>query len=112
MKADVVNMADATFDRNVSEQVRDIIFDAIKSIIKKSKRPDTISLIENITESLINFEEAELGDSISKLFGSRVLINKKTKQGLDSLFVNEGTSAGNTPQGQNNTLPDFTPVDI
>ena len=42
-------MADVAVDRNVSEQVRDIIFDAIKSIRKKSKRPDTISIIEHIT---------------------------------------------------------------
>ena len=38
-------MANVAVDRNVSKQVRDIIFDAIKSIRKKSKRPDTISIV-------------------------------------------------------------------
>ena len=105
-------MADVAVDRNVSEQVRDIIFDAIKSIRKKSKRPDTISIIEHITRNPTNFKEVELRDSISKLVDSGILINKKTKQDLDSLFVNEGTSIDNTLQAQNNTLPDITPVDI
>ena len=102
-------MADAAVDRN--EQVRDIIFDAIKSIRMKSKRPDIISMIQYITRNPTNFEEAELRDSISKL-DSGILINKKTKQDLDSLFVNEWSSTDNTSQGQNNTLTDITPVDI
>ena len=59
-----------------------------------------------------NFKEVELRDSISKLVDSGILINKKTKQDLDSLFINEGTSIDNTLQGQNNTLPDITPVVI
>ena len=33
-------------------------------------------------------------------------------QDLDSLFLNEGTSTDNTPQGQYSTLPDISPVDI
>ena len=98
-------------DRSVSEQVRDIIFDAIKSIRKKSKEPDKISINEHITRNRTNFKEVELRDSISKLVDSEILINKKSKQDLDSLFVNEGTSTDNTPQGQSNTLPDITPVD-
>ena len=104
-------MADVAVDRSVSEQVRDITFDAIKSIRKKSKRPYTISKIEHITRNPTNFKEVELRDNISKLVDSGILINKKTKQDLDSLFVNEGTSTDNTPQGQNNTLQDITPVD-
>ena len=105
-------MAHVAVDRNVSEQVRDIIFDAIKSIRKKSKRPDTIPIIEHITRNPTNFKEVELRDSISKLVDSGILINKKTKQDLDSFFVNEGTSIDNTLQVQNNTLPDITPEDI
>ena len=107
-----VRMVDAAVDRNVSEEVRDITFNVIKSIRKKSKRPDTISLIEYITRNLTNFKEVDLRDSISKLADSVILINKKPKQDLDSLFVNEGTSTDNTSQGQNNTLPDITPVDV
>ena len=102
---------DLAADRNVSKQVRDIIFDAIKSIRKKSKQPDTISIIEHITRNLTNFKEAELRDSISKLVDSGILI-KKIKQDIDSFFVNEGTSIDNTLQGQNNTLPDITRVVI
>ena len=105
-------MADIAVDRNVSEQVRRIIFDAIKSIRKESKRPDTISIIEHITRNPTNFKEVELRDSISKLVDSGILINKKTKQDLDSFSVNEGTSIDNTLQGQNNTLPDITRVVI
>ena len=66
----------------------------------------------HITRNPTNFKEVELRDSISKLVDSGISINKKTKQVLDSLSVNEGTSADNTPQGQNNTLPDINPVDI
>ena len=57
-------MVDAAVNRNVSEQVRDIIFDAIKSIRKKSKRPDTISIIEYIARNPTNFKEVELRDNI------------------------------------------------
>ena len=103
---------DAALDRNVSDQVRNIILDAINSIRKKSKRPHTISIIEYITRNPANFKEVELRDSILKPVDSGILINKKTKQDLDSVFVNEGTSTNNTPQEQNNTLPDITPVDI
>ena len=105
-------MADVAVDRNVIKQVRDIIFDVIQSVRKKSMQPDTISIIEYITKNPTNFKEVELRDSISKLVDSGILINKKTKQDLDSLFVNEGTSTNNTSQGQHNTLPDITPVDI
>ena len=105
-------MADVAVDRNVIKQVRDIIFDVIKSVRKKSMQPDTISIIEYITKNPTNFKEVELRDSISKLVDSGILINKKTKQDLDSLFVNEGTSTNNTSQGQHNTLPDITLVDI
>ena len=65
-------MVDAAVDRNVSEQVRDIIFDAIKSIRKKFKRPDTISIIEYITRNPTNFKEVELRNSISKLVDSGI----------------------------------------
>ena len=68
-------MMDAAVDRNVSEQVKDIIFDAIKCIGKKSNRPDTISIIEYITRNPKNFKEVELRDSISKLVDSEILIH-------------------------------------
>ena len=103
---------DVAVDRNVSEEVRDIIFYAIKSIREESKKPDTISIIEHIVRSPANFTEVELKDNVSKLFDSGILINKKTEQDLDSLFVNEGASTDNTPHGQNNTLPDILHVDI
>ena len=90
---------DVAVDRNVSEEVRDIIFYAIKSIREESKKPDTISIIEHITRSPANFTEVELKDNVSKLFDSGILINKKTEQDLDSLFVNEGASTDNTSQG-------------
>ena len=79
-------MADVAVNRDVSEQVRDNIFDAIKSIRKRSKRPDTMSTIENITRNPANFKEVELRDSISKLVDSGILINKTTKQDLDSFL--------------------------
>ena len=75
-------------------------------------QPDTISIIEHITRYPTNFKEVELTDSISKLVHSGILINKKTKQDLDSLFVNEETNTDKTLQGQNSTLPDITSADI
>ena len=92
-------MVDVAVDRNVSQEVRDIIFDAIKSIREESKKPDTISIIEHITRNPANFTEVELKDNVSKLFDSGILINKKSKPDLDSLFVNEGASTDNTSQG-------------
>ena len=53
-------MVDVAVDRNVSEMVRDIIFDAIKSIREESKQRDTIFLIERITRNPTNFTEVEL----------------------------------------------------
>ena len=53
-----MNMTDAAVDRNVRKQVRDIICDTIKSFRKKSKLPDTISIIEYITSNPTNFELA------------------------------------------------------
>ena len=53
-----MNMTDAAIDRNVRKQVRDIIFDAIKSFRKKSKRPDTISIIKYITRNPTNLQLA------------------------------------------------------
>ena len=53
-------MVDVAVDRNVSEMVRDIIFDAIKSIREESKQRDTIFLIERIIRNPINFTEVEL----------------------------------------------------
>ena len=92
-------MVDVAVDRNVSQEVRDIVFDAIKSIREESKKPDTISIIEHITRNPANFTEVELKDNVSKLFDSGILINKKSKPDLDSLFVNEGASTDNTSQG-------------
>ena len=47
---------------------------------------DTISVIEYITRNPTNFKEVKLRDSISKLVDSGILINKKTKQDLESFF--------------------------
>ena len=52
---------------------------------------------EYITRNPTNIEEAELRDCISNLVDSGILINKKTKKDLDSLFVNKGTSTDITP---------------
>ena len=80
-------MVDEAVDRNISEQVRDIIVNVIEPIRRKSKRPDTIFVTEYITRNLTNFE-AELRNCISELVDSRILINRKTEQDLDSLFIN------------------------
>ena len=50
-------MMNVAADRKVSDQIRDIIFDSIKSIRKKSKRPDTISIIEYITRNPTNIKK-------------------------------------------------------
>ena len=47
---------------------------------------DTISVIEYITRNPTNFKEVKLRDSISKLVDNGILINKKTKQDLESFF--------------------------
>ena len=45
-----IDMMDAAVDRNIIEQVRDIIFDVIKPIRKKSKWPDSSSVISILQE--------------------------------------------------------------
>ena len=77
-------IADVAVDRNVSGQVRDIIFDAIKSIKKKAMQPDTISIIEYITRYPTNFKEVELRDRTSKLVHSGILINKNTSADIET----------------------------
>lgn len=51
-----------------------------------------------------------LRDSISTLVDCRILINKKTKEDLDLLFVNEYSSTDNSSQRHNFAFPDIAPV--
>lgn len=76
-------------DKNVSEQRRNVIFDAIKSMREKSNRRDTDAIVEYVTRNLANIKGIECRDSISTPADWGILINKKTKQDLDSLFVND-----------------------
>ena len=52
-------------DKNVSEQRRNVIFDAIKSMREKSNRRDTDSIVEYVTRNLANIKGIEWRDSIS-----------------------------------------------
>lgn len=76
-------------DKNVSEQRRNVIFDAIKSMREKSNRRDTDAIVEYVTRNLANIEGIEWRDSISTPADWGILINKKIKQDLDLLFVND-----------------------
>ena len=80
-------MADVAVDRNVNKQVRDIIFDASKSIRKKSKRPDIISMIEHTTRDPTNSKEIELRDSISILVDSGILIRTILARRLSKILT-------------------------
>ena len=52
-------------DKNVSEQRRNVIFDAIKSMREKSNRRDTDAIVEYVTRNLANIKGIEWRDSIS-----------------------------------------------
>ena len=49
-------IADVAVDWNLREQVRNIIFDVIKSIRKKSMQPDTDAIVEHVTRNQKNIK--------------------------------------------------------
>ena len=49
-------ITDVAVDWNLREQVRNIIFDVIKSIRKKSMQPDTDAIVEHVTRNQKNIK--------------------------------------------------------
>ena len=64
------------------------ILDAILQIRGKSKRPDVESIFKHLTSnSATNITMEVVEESIKILIAKSKVINKKTKQGLDSFFI-------------------------
>ena len=67
---------------------------------KKKKRPGTKSIYELIKKNYnISISESELENFIDEMINKKLIYNKKTDQGLDSLY-------------KNNEIDDETPLDL
>ena len=67
---------------------KDSILDSILQIRGKSKRPDAESIFKHLTSnSATNLAMEVVEESIKILTAKSKVINKKTKQGLDSFFI-------------------------
>ena len=63
------------------------VFDAIDSIRLKKKRPDLESISDHIKKTgVFEFDKNGIGKAISELVKLNLIINKKTPQGLDSVY--------------------------
>ena len=64
------------------------ILESISQIRGKSKRPDVESIFKHLTSNnATNFTMEVVEESIKTLIAKSKVINKKTKQGLDSFFI-------------------------
>ena len=77
------------------------VFEAIDILRnKKKKRPDTKSIYELIKKNYnISISESEMENFIDEMINKKLIYNKKTDQGLDSLY-------------KNTEIDDETPLDL
>ena len=73
----------------------------IKNIREKKKRPDSNATFEDLlkTDSTIT-EKSLLNNALSKLIDLKLVINKKTPNGIDSFFLTNDTTT-NTSESSN-----------
>ena len=65
-----------------------MILDSIDKIRGKKKRPDIDSIFDFLSKTVAtNIDKDTLTDSISQLITQKVLVNKKTPNGYDSLYL-------------------------
>ena len=65
-----------------------MILDIIYKLREKKKRPDIDSIFDFLSKTVAtNIDEDTLTNSISQLITQKVLVNKKTSNGYDSLYL-------------------------
>ena len=65
-----------------------MILDSIYKLREKKKRPDIDSIFDFLSKTVAtNIDEDTLTNSISQLITQKVLVNKKTSNGYDSLYL-------------------------
>ena len=65
-----------------------MILDSIYKLREKKKRPDIDSIFDFFSKTVAtNIDEDTLTNSISQLITQKVLVNKKTSNGYDSLYL-------------------------
>ena len=65
-----------------------MISDSIYKLREKKKRPDIDSIFDFLSKTVAtNIDEDTLTNSISQLITQKVLVNKKTSNGYDSLYL-------------------------
>ena len=65
-----------------------MILDSIYKLREKKKRPDIDSIFDFLSKTVAtNIDEDTLTNSISQLITQKILVNKKTSNGYDSLYL-------------------------
>ena len=65
-----------------------MILKSIDKLRGKKKRPDLDSIFDFLSKTVaINIDKDTLTDSISQLITQKVVVNKKTPNGSDSLYL-------------------------
>ena len=65
-----------------------MILDSIYKLREKKKCPDIDSIFDFLSKTVAtNIDEDTLTNSISQLITQKVLVNKKTSNGYDSLYL-------------------------
>ena len=73
---------------NVDNGIKTMILDRIDKLRGKKKRPDIDSIFDFLSKTVAtNIDKDTLTDSISQLITQKVLVNKKTPNGYDSLYL-------------------------
>ena len=72
---------------NLDNGIKTMILDSIDKLRGKKKRQDIDSIFDFLSKTVAtNIDKDTLADSISQLITLKVLVNKKTPNGYDSLY--------------------------
>ena len=73
---------------NLDNGIKSMILDSIDKLRGKKKRPDIDSIFDFLSKTVAtNIDKDTLTDSISQLITQKVLVNKKTPNSYDSLYL-------------------------
>ena len=73
---------------NLDNGIKTMILDSIDKLRGKKKRQDIDSIFDFLSKTVAtNIDKDTLTDSISQLITQKVLVNKKTPNGYDSLYL-------------------------
>ena len=73
---------------NLDDGIKTMILDSIVKLRGKKKRPDIDSIFDSLFKTVAtNIDKDTLADSISQLITLKVLVNKKSLNGYDSLHL-------------------------